>query len=482
MALGIACLVCLPVCPTSAAAAAAAAQAGPGPRQVAQASLTAQQVLQMAQAGNVSISNTVVSGDLLLPKGGTFPGLISCQNCTFLGAFEAPAAVFDRVVDLTGSTFTGGVDVTGAAFKDRVFLDRTTFQVTATMQAARFYDDFSATKATLLAGLVAPRTLFGGKADFSLAHFASANFQGATFSSAFSFLSTEFRGPVTFESADARGEGNFISARFLSPSPALSVAFDSVTAEAPLHFEGDLFSGASGFDSLTSSSALTFKRNRFQHAGALYMESMAVHDLRMPVTEVGSVHGRPAQEAVLQLLEASAQGRGDLGTANDARFQYLSLRNNDDTGLHRLLDSLVYRDLGGYLVRPAKPIVALVILVLVCGAIRSLPGQWAVLQSWRRRPDAAGGPGKVRTVPHRVVLGIHKIVTEVLRGGANALRAAFTPKAEIEIKDTEHVRSYLWATARWSEYLTFKILLAVVVLSLGNSNATIRQILDSIRH
>jgi hypothetical protein len=37
------------------------------------------------------------------------------------------------------------------------------------------------------------------------------------------------------------------------------------------------------------------------------------------------------------------------------------------------------------------------------------------------------------------------------------------------------------AALKWGEFLAYKVLLAVVILSFGNSNATIRQLLDAVR-
>jgi len=61
-----------------------------------------------------------------------------------------------------------------------------------------------------------------------------------------------------------------------------------------------------------------------------------------------------------------------------------------------------------------------------------------------------------------------------------ALSAALNPKPpQPEIEETAG-RTYAIATLLWSEYLTQKLLVVVFLISLGNANPTIREIITSI--
>ena len=69
-----------------------------------------------------------------------------------------------------------------------------------------------------------------------------------------------------------------------------------------------------------------------------------------------------------------------------------------------------------------------------------------------------------------------------LAGGLHdAFASAFRKKAEISIADRAQIGQYVFATLKWGEFLAYKVLIALFILSLGNSNSTIRQLLDAVR-
>jgi hypothetical protein len=65
---------------------------------------------------------------------------------------------------------------------------------------------------------------------------------------------------------------------------------------------------------------------------------------------------------------------------------------------------------------------------------------------------------------------------------ADAFTVAFRPKPNnIKVDDPERPASYIVALVRLVEFLVYKVVLAVFLLALGNSNASVRQLLDTVR-
>ncbi len=62
-----------------------------------------------------------------------------------------------------------------------------------------------------------------------------------------------------------------------------------------------------------------------------------------------------------------------------------------------------------------------------------------------------------------------------------ARQAAFRLKPGITVENREQVRAYLVAGVKWFEYFAYKILLAIVLLTLANSNPTLRDLIDTVR-
>ena len=73
-----------------------------------------------------------------------------------------------------------------------------------------------------------------------------------------------------------------------------------------------------------------------------------------------------------------------------------------------------------------------------------------------------------------------KWLSAIFEGVGDTVGVAFRRKAQVELGDPEQVRSYVAAGIRWSEYLAFKVLIALFVLCLASSNATLRQLLNSV--
>ena len=76
--------------------------------------------------------------------------------------------------------------------------------------------------------------------------------------------------------------------------------------------------------------------------------------------------------ARLQQFETAALSAGDLAAANEARVLRLSLNRKNETPVLRALDWAFAWEVGGYLVRPWHPVLALLALFLLGVLVRSV--------------------------------------------------------------------------------------------------------------
>lgn len=496
--------------------------------QLSPPTVAAADLVGRAAAGEaVSHRGVTVVGDVDLQSVGTVTGLFRCQSCRFTGSFRAADVVFDKVLELRdssgeggGSTVQGDLDLTGATFNDRASFDGTTVMGAARVVAARFLGGISLRR-TSFRGPVAfdetqvarealfTESTFGAEATFNGATFeAGANFFRATFVGDGAFEAAIFRGPVNFflavfgrkanfDRAELGAGGNFRAAHFdyegetpdqgedqRETDTEIEVKFDNVHSAGPLDFDGATFADTVSFTQFASSGPVSLEGIVIEDGEILIERNFSVGDLEMDVESVKKISG--SEENVLKLIERSAQRRGDLSVANDARYELLSLQGKTRTGVWGFLDTVFYRGLSGYLVRPLHPFAAFLALLMACTAVRS------VRRFRRARAEASSVDGAplpaspVRGMLNRSRRGFllaEKAVTVVLAGLADSLGVAFRrkPNPPIEVGNKERARAYFFAFLKWGEFLAYKVLIAVSILAVGNSSATIRQVIDAVR-
>ena len=461
------------------------------------------ELVRRASAGEaVNLVGVRVEGDVDLRSLDVVARPFRCQSCRLTGSFNAADVIFERTVDLTDSTLEGALDLGASVLKERASFDRARVGGPATLVSTRFLANASFTGADFAGTARFDRTQwaegaffgqgsfddeasfsgaeFRAKADFGQRRFgAGGDFAGAVFGERASFSLADFTGPARFGGVELRRGGSFRLARFRAGG-----TYDRVAAGGSLEFDGAVIERDTSFDNLGSSGSLSLVGIRLTDAN-LFMEQLSAQDFSMDVGTVEAVRGRNPQKQILALIERSAQERGELSVANDARYRHLSLASKEhDELVPRMADAVLYRGVAGYLVRPSHPLAALLVLIAAAGLIRSAPGLWSMVGGWarQRRTRAANrfGATMVQRSRHRV-LGFEKAVAVVLNGVARSFAVAFRPKPGIAVEDSERVRSYLLAGVLWVEFIACKLLLAISVLALGNSNATIRQLLDAVR-
>ncbi|HEV2758387.1 MAG TPA: pentapeptide repeat-containing protein [Acidimicrobiales bacterium] len=475
-------------------------------------------VAQVVAGGVVELRDAVVHGDLVLPRSIRVNTPIRCRSCHFTGSIRAPEAVFGRGLDLEGATVDGGLDLSGASFDDWVNLDGTKVAGAALLTGVRLQEALSARDARFGGTFGLERARAKGPVSFARATFAdTARFTGSEFGARADFAQTRYGEGVrfddvvfvnspTFSLADFGPEASFEGAEFRGGGGFQFAHFGDLTLEravaaATLAFDEAVVDGEATLDRLTSSGKLSLEGIRAR-PGSLFVEQLAVEDLTMDVDLVPAIKGRAAQKQMLHRLEVTAKARNDLSTANDARFHRLSMKGEEKDGYARGIDYGI-RLFAGYLVRPVNPLVTFAGLLaagsLVRFAVKTYPGRRA------RKAAASGGKQAGPTAPAQEpvtlrtgdggggrIADLGKGVTGAWRtfskGAVNAfesiaasLGVAFRLHPRIRNIDDGRIQSYGIAFLNWVEALAYKIMLAVLLLTMGNANETVRELLESVR-
>ncbi len=467
--------------------------------------LVAQDFIQLLTADEATnLSFFTISGDVQLSRLQRLARPLRCQNCRFTGSFVATDLIVERIVDFSGSVFEGPVDVSAALFRDRAGFERVTFEGPVTFSSTKFAGEasfadanfepldfeapadfgraqfasralFSSTAFNRDAGFQAAQ--FEAGADFSGARFAQeSNFQASVFGKRVSFARALFNEVANFRGATLVGGGNLGVNRFNK-----GVGFEEVSAGGSTEFLGAVLLGEGGFNNFTSTGRLALEGIRLLGDAKLYLDHVAAKQLTMDVDQIGRVPGPRVQRDVLKQVEAGARESGDLALANRARFQFLDLEGQEKTGWRRVVDRVFFRDVAGYLVKPVRPLISLAILILICGLIRSQASLRQEFVSWREtrseRVRVSGLMARMRVSLKMVGNAVERLFT----GIGKAANVAFRRKpSHIPPADPDQPRAYGTALILGTEFFVYKLMIALFLLALGNSNATVRQLLDAV--
>lgn len=488
--------------------------------------MAASDVVARIVAGDpVELRGALLHGDLTLPRSTRVIAPFRCRECHLTGSFRAPDALFAKGLDLERSVIDGGIDMSRASFDDWAIFDGSRVVGSTLLGGARFAEALSAREARFGGPLSLDRarvngpvsfaradfrdkgiftgTEFGARADFGQSHYAAeARFEDVVFSGSPTFSLGEFASRASFERAEFRAGGNFQFARFAD------VSLDRAVAAGRLSFDEAVIDGEASLDGLTSSGEVSLDGIR---AGrhSLFVEQLSVERVSMDVDVVPAIRGRAAQLKMLRRLELTAKARGDLSTANDARFHRLSMKGEDKDGLARMVDD-ANRVLAGYLVRPVRPIASFLGLLAAASLVRLgfmtfLGGRKAASDSDVavdvKQPAGDGSRGAAVEVPANergrgqitdllkavwkfsVFLwkAFWKAVADAFESLSRSLSVAFRVHAGVAKPQPGRPWSYPMAVVGWVEFVSYKLMLAVMVLTIGNANATVRELLESVR-
>jgi hypothetical protein len=509
---------------------ASAQEATPPTCTLSNISVTAAQVTACLAVTGLDGTNVVVSDRLDLGPLGTVEHPIRCQRCRLEGGLRLTDVTFTRAVDFDdvlvdgdvdarGATFqgpvlargdrsatsgiTGTADFSLASFSDAATFDALTFAKSVSFDGATFASSVSfegsdfggdlgldrtevtgflvlsgpATGLSVGNGVVRGRTtmsdaVFHSTVDLSSRTFAGGlDAQGATFLGRTNLSNATFAAPpggdgamldgATFTELDAQG------ATFAGPAKvelvrAASINLNQATALSGLSLEGTQVTGAASFDA-----------SNLQ--GDLDLEKFSAAQIVLDISALSHVASQSAARTILATIEKTARDAGDVPLANQARFRLLQIDGTRSSFPRRQLDWMFYEQTAGYLVRPLRPL-RMLFLLIVLGTV----ARYVVDARRDRQGTVVATSANVAAMNHRVRVG-HEL-TGFLQRFSRAIIASLRPKPNIPSPVGETtVEPYVIAGLRLFEYLASKLLIVVFFLSLGNYNATLRDVLGSVK-
>jgi hypothetical protein len=127
--------------------------------------------------------------------------------------------------------------------------------------------------------------------------------------------------------------------------------FDNASVGGPLTLKGASLFGGVQLNSV-SARAIVLEQTAFDSTSALYMSNVTAGALSISPADLAKhLRALPTQRlAALRMVEATAKTDGDLGRANDARYQIQALESADDSWPRRAADAALYRSVAGYFV------------------------------------------------------------------------------------------------------------------------------------
>jgi hypothetical protein len=366
---------------------------------------------------------------------------------SLVGARFARAASFrgmqlDGALDLEQASFTAGWQFVG----DRpaaVGGANATAAGPVSLRGAQFGGLVDVRDRVFAASVDGRGAVFTGTALFTTAFLQDLDFAGATFSD------LDARGAIV------SGTLKFTNATLTSLELArasvgsLEMASARVTKQAAL--EGIVVSGVVVVDELRAGSLL-MDIDLLSHAG-----------------------GRKAQLNAYSQVESTARAAGDGKLANEAHYRRLALSGRGGSWLHRTTDFVFYRGVMGYLVRPLHPVTTILVVVLLGTIARA----WFEREQARRVPTRST-PRVDR--PKRGWVRAGQAVAAAFNRFSRALGNTLRPKPSIPSPAGQrHFAPYAVAAGRWAEFLMGKALLFLFVVCLGNANATLHDLFQTLR-
>jgi hypothetical protein len=339
------------------------------------------------------------------------------------------------------------------------------------------------------------RAVFAEMADFSMSTFGrGATFDRAHITGAAVFGYSTFDGPASFVNTNFHGSADFSgvlfnrNARFTAASFGEAAAFrliesygllslDRVRALGAIDFGAADLVGGLSLSALTSPDLLSLSDALVDENAKLHMVSVRAGTLLMDLEDVARIPGIPVRGETLELLEKSARQRGSLAAANNARFELLRLQNGlKQQRLARLADAVFYQAIGGYLVRPLHPISALMLAILFAGVLRA---------AHHHRSEDQPPPAIREATPRQhiwVAYARLHYVTTLLWDSARTSASMARWRGPANDANTAGQPATGWIRiARKIEKYTYRTLLGIALISLGNTSSTIREIIDAIR-
>jgi hypothetical protein len=164
--------------------------------------------------------------------------------------------------------------------------------------------------------------------------------------------------------------------------------------------------------------------------------------------------GPAARQSMYKTIVDTAKEAGDLELANEATYRRYVDLNRDDAWPKATLDNIFYRGMAGYMVKPLRPLVCLLVLWLAGTVVRFVTSP----------RQTAGGPPLTIADSLGVALG-------------EAGRAIIRPTPKLP----QGANLLTWPSiGRLAEYLASKILLVILVISISNNSTALDKIVEAV--
>ena len=439
----------------------------------------------------VQRSGVVVPERLMLNGIDTVTVPFRCRGCRFEKGIDASGVTFARTVDLAGAHFGGPAKFRGTTFSAPAVFGATPeqdvecgnpawtgweFVRRPDFSLAVFDDLASFDTASFKNGATFDDAQFRARADFGNACFQrSAGFRSGAFSRQARFTQAQFAQGGVFDAASFAEGATFLGSTFSGTPDSSAASFGGATSSGDLDFtfvrftivadkpvepeeRGDLVL----FSYLVCTGSAFFRDAFFAAGYGVAMDHVHIADLVLDVDVAAQVDDEDNQRAVLELIESSAKDRGDLGVANDAHYQDEILASRHYHEPWRALDYVFYRGVAGYLVRPLRPILVLLTLVVLLALVRvafsaARPG---VEAHGRNRSRLRSGTRAAGSGGRNVLVNVLDTIALVgPRGGRGS--------GELPL-------------GRRLEIFVYRVLVVCALLALANANPTLRQMVDSL--
>ncbi|HEU5204272.1 MAG TPA: pentapeptide repeat-containing protein [Candidatus Limnocylindrales bacterium] len=472
----------------------------------------------------------------------TFEGAIEASNLTFErvvdlsgsrleGGANFEGAVFRdaflmRSIGERAATVVEPAVFTLAAFEDRANFDGSQFDSEADFRVTQFVGDASFAGATVAGDARFDSATFearaqfagssiGGDADFTTATFADksdfrrvaiagdATFSGAGFE-AVDFTQSRFGGVLSFEEASIEGTCSFRAASFEG-----DVLFGGVALRGPTDFQAASARGEIDFTDTSATDRFDLRGLSTTHP--IWLDRVTAPALEMDLDRLENITSVAVQIRVLAMIEAGARERGDIDLANDAAFRRSQLQTDRKAGVDRLVGQ-AGETVGGYLVQPLVPARAMALLVVIGTLVRAgtrlVPAVSRRRFAWDLAPtpvvvegeagpmmgaandtaadslnagDPAAKPAASPTATHNALLAVGKTAATVARAFADTLRAAVRLRPQdIPERRRDDLSAYGAALLAGAEWFAYKLLFALFLIGLANSNPTFKQLVEAV--
>ena len=468
----------------------------------------------------VTLERVVVEGDLDA-RGARFEGAVLARGrrgedpTGIRGEADFSLARFEEALQLDATTFFGDVSFEGAHFAGAVSMSGTDMHGKVT------FDRIVAAETFAMDG-VDPfnPSLEAGRAD------AEVLFRNATFARDLELSGRSFNGGLVATGSRVQGRLAIRSAVIEGDARLDRVVVDDLDAtgvevrvrtqsgatcgQRVLSALGELDLSDLRAQSITLSQALVdeLKLQGAQVTGRANLEldtltcnasfdGFSAADLSIDFSAIDRA-APSARLTMLQTVAETAREAGDLDLANEATYRRFVELNRDDPFPKRTLDTVFLRGMTGYFVKPLRPLVCLLVLLLIGTAIRFVasgrqraPGNVPPSDSPTETPDdttvrvAEAAPANIRDFETALTPTPTDAPPAAPTSTGDRLGDALseTGWAIVRPGPTLATGSKIFTKAnsgRLLEYSASKILLVILVIAISNNSTALDQIIDSL--